>query len=124
MWKTYRNITRVTIWGQEHFCNNVHLFIVMEALDLGPDYYCVERGLNRVFHDRLFLLTRFLPVSKICFNTLFDLPLRGPFERSVRASQIGVAISGRRIPYGDFPGFYPPCESHFCDHAMEGLVEI
>ena len=67
VWKTYHNITKVTLWGHEHFCNNVRLFSVIEALDLGPDYYCVERGTNRVFNDRLFLLTRFLPDSKYAF---------------------------------------------------------
>ncbi len=124
IWKTYRNITRVTLWGREHFCNNVRLFSVMEALDLGPDYYCVERGMNRAFNGRLFLLTRFLPDSKICLDTIFGVPLRGPFEGSVRASQMGAAIVNRRVPHDELPGACPACYSHFCDHAMEGLEEI
>ena len=37
-WWTYRNVTRVTIWGLDHFKNNVRLFMAMEALDLGLDY--------------------------------------------------------------------------------------
>ena len=124
IWKTYRNITRVTLWGREHFCNNVRVFSVMKALDLGPDYYCVERGTNRAFNDRLFLLTRFLPDSKICLYATFGLPLKGPFERSAHAKQIGEAIANRKIPQDCFPSVCPACHSHFCDHAMEGLSEV
>ena len=38
VWKTYRNITRVMPLGRDHFLNNVRLFMVKEALGLGPDY--------------------------------------------------------------------------------------
>ena len=115
---------QITVWGREHFCNNVCLFSVIEALDLGPDYYCVERAVNRVFNDRLFLLTRFLPDSKICLYNTFSLPLKGPFERSDRAKQIGEAIMSRQIPQEFFPSICPACHSRFCDHALEGLTEV
>ena len=50
MWRTYRNITRVTIWGQDHFHNNIRLFMVMEALDLGSDLLlCSEVHLSPIF---------------------------------------------------------------------------
>ena len=61
VWKTYRNITRVTPLGRDHFLNNVRLFMVKEALGLGPDYYCVVRYAMGAYADRLFLLTAFLP---------------------------------------------------------------
>ncbi len=120
IWKTYRNIVRATLWGHEHFRNNVRLFVVLEALGLGPDYYFVQRSNSRAFADRLFLLTRFLPAQKICFDTTIGLPLGGPFERSERTRQIGVEIAARRIPLVDMPSFCPACHSQFCDHAMEG----
>ena len=35
-WTTYHNLVRVTLWGRDHFCNNVCLARVLEALNLGP----------------------------------------------------------------------------------------
>ncbi len=124
MWKTYRKVTRVTLWGHEHFRNNIRLFIVMEALGLGPDYYCVERTTCRMLSSRVFLLTRFLPFEKICFDTWYGLPLMGPFDMSVRARQVGDAITQHRIPPNELPNFCPACHSQFCDHAMESLSEV
>ena len=56
MWKTWKNITRVTIWGREHFQNNVRLAMVTEALGLGPKYYCVMRKNVPRFSEQVFLL--------------------------------------------------------------------
>ena len=123
IWKTYRNITRVTLWGREHFLNNVRLFMVAEALGLGPDYYCVKRSLRYGFDDRLFLLTRYLPAQKICCDPVFGLPPRGPFDRSIRARRVGEAIFERRIPTDDLPKACSVCHSHFCDQAMEDSEE-
>ena len=36
MWRSYRNIVRVTFWGWDHFRNNVRAAMVPEALGLGP----------------------------------------------------------------------------------------
>ena len=55
VWKTYRNITRVTPLGRDHFLNNVRLFMV----GFGLDYYCVVRYAMGAYADRLFLLTAF-----------------------------------------------------------------
>ena len=37
IWKTYRNITKITLWGWDHFRNNIRLAMPAEALGLGPD---------------------------------------------------------------------------------------
>ena len=103
VWKTYRNITRVTPLGRDHFLNNVRLFMVKEALGLGPDYYCVVRYAMGAYADHLFLLTAFLPADKVCFDTRFGLAPRGPFERFERACRVGAEISARRIPLADMP---------------------
>ena len=113
-WWTYHNVTRVTIWGLDHFKNNVRLFMAMEALDLGPTYYCVLRNFSPLFSNCLFLLLAFLPHQKI-----YVYPYIGPpFDRTVRLSQVGAEIYCRRIPINKMP-FY--C---FCDHAMDGLDKV
>ena len=44
MWRSHRNIVRVTLWGRDHFRNNVRAAMVREALGLGPQYYCIMRS--------------------------------------------------------------------------------
>ena len=80
-WWTYRNVMRVTIWGLDHFKNNVRLFMAMEALDLGLDYYCVRRNLSPIFSNRLFLLLMFLPHQKIYVHPYYGPPFGGPFDK-------------------------------------------
>ena len=123
-WWTYRNVTRVTLWGRDHFWNNVRLFMVMEALDLGPAYYCVMRTFNLGFSDRLFLLLVFLPHQKIYVYPCYGGPFRGPFDRSVRLSQLSSDIYRRRLPDNETPYHCPACHDCFCDHAMDGLEEV
>lgn len=123
-WWTYHNITRVTLWGRNHFRNNVRLFMVIEALDLGPAYYCVMRTLNPRFSDRLLLLLVFLPHQKIYVYPYYGGPFRGPFDRSVRLSQLGSDVYRRRLPLDELPPHCPACHDCFCDHAMDGLEEV
>ena len=123
-WWTYHNVTRVTIWGLDHFKNNVRLFMAMEALDLGPDYYCVLRNLSPIFSNHLFLLLIFLPHQKIYVHPYYGPPFKGPFDRTVRLSQIGARIYRRRIPMEEMPLYCPSCHDCFCDHAMDGLEEV
>ena len=40
-WRSIQGITRVTLWGRDHFRNNIRLAMVLEAMNLGPRYYCV-----------------------------------------------------------------------------------
>ena len=124
MWRTWQNITRVTIWGQEHFRNNVRLAMVTEALGLGPEYYCVMRTNAPGFSERVFLLVQFLPHQKVCINPHFGRPLGGPFRRSPHAREIGEAISSRIIPLDQGPNVCFHCETRFCDHMMEGIVDL
>ena len=128
-WWTYRNrITRVTLWGREHFKNNVRWFRVLEALELGPTYYCVMRPFHPSnegrFTNRFLLLLQFLPPQKIVFHPFYGLPLIGPFVTSIHLQIIGSAIFNRRIPNEELPPFCPICHVCFCDHAMDGLEEI
>ena len=120
-WWTYHNITRVTLWGHDHFKNNVRLFMVMEALDLGPSYYYVIRSFCPSFFDRLFLLVQFLPHRKMYLHSIYGLPLGGPFNNSPRLIQIGRDIYQRRIPQAESPMYCPACNDRYCDHAMDGL---
>lgn len=125
VWKTSHNITRVTIWGRDHFRNNVRLAMVTEAMGLGPRYYCVMRTYAPGFSERVFLLTQFLPHQKLCLEPHFGLPLRGPFVAgSPQAREIGIAISNRIIPFDARPDVCFPCETCFCDHAMEGIDDL
>ena len=124
-WWTYRNVTRVTIWGLDHFKNNVRLFMAMEALDLDRDYYFVLRNLSLVFSNCLFLLLMFLPHQKIYVHPYYGPPFGGHFDgRIVRLRQIGARIYYRRIPMEEMPLFCPTCHDCFCDHAMDGLEEV
>ena len=120
-WWTYRNVTRVTLWGRDHFKNNVRLFMVIEALDLGPDYYCVMRTFNQGFADRLFLLLVFLPHQRVYVYPYYGAPFRGPFDRTVRLRRLSADIYLRRIPLNELPCHCPACHDCFCDHAMDGL---
>ena len=94
-WWTYRNVTRVTIWGRNHFCNNVNYFRVLEALGLGTPYYCVQGSHHPHFSNRLLLLLQFLPHEKVYIYPYFGLPLRGPFDRSVH---LHLLIEGVYLP--------------------------
>ena len=40
-WVSMGSITRVTVWGQEHFLNNLRLAMVCENLGMGPQHYCI-----------------------------------------------------------------------------------
>ena len=123
-WWTYRNVTRVTIWGLDHFKNNVRLFMAMEALDLGPTYYCVLRNFTPLFSNCLFLLLAFLPHQKIYVYPYIGPPFGGPFARTVRLSQVGEEIYCRRIPMNEMPFYCPACHECFCDHAMDELGKV
>ena len=127
-WQSYRNITRVTLWGHEHFRNNVRWFRVLEALGLGPDYYCVQRTLHPHYADRfttrLLLLLQFLPPHKIVLHPYYGLPLRGPFTNSVHLQLIGTEIFHRRIPQEELPPYCPVCHDCYCDHMMDELEEL
>ena len=93
----------------------------MEALELGPTYYCAMRTFNPGFTERLFLLIQFLSHQKICVYPYFDFPFRGPFDRSVWLSQLGSEIYRHRLPLAETPYYCPACNDCFCDHAMDGL---
>ena len=95
--------------------------MVMEALGIGPTYYCVQRTPNSWFSERLFLLLQFLPLHKIYVYPYYGLPFGGPFNRSLRLSQLGVEIFCRRIPFEELPQHCSTCHDCFCDHAMDGL---
>ena len=123
-WWTYRNVTRVTIWGLDHFKNNVKLFMAMEALYLGPDYYCVLRTLSPIFSNHLFLLLMFLPHQKIYVHPYYGPPFGGPFDRTMRLSQIGAGIYRRCISMEEMLLYCPDYLDCFCDHAMDGLEEV
>ena len=124
-WWTCCNVTRVTIWGLDHFKNNVRLFMAMEALDLGPDYYYFLTNLSPpIFSNSLFLLLMFLPHEKIYVHPYYGPPFGGPFDRTVRLSQIGAGIYCRCIPMEEMPLYCLACCDCFCDHAMDGLEEV
>ena len=127
-WWTYRNITRVTLWGREHFRNNVRWFRVLEALGLGPDYFCVLRPFHPRYADRfttrLLLLLQFLPSHKVVLHPYYGLPLSGRFINSVRLQLIGSEIFRRRIPHEEMPPYCPVCHDCYCDHMMDGLEEL
>ena len=124
IWKTYRNITRITLWGRDHFRNNIRLAMAAEALGLGPDTYCMERNNCRGLSERIFLLMWFLPPHKLCFDSIFGLDLNGPFNRFPRAGQDGTNMASRLLPLNVRPNMCPVCHTFLCDHAMEELVDI
>ncbi len=98
--------------------------MVKEALGLGPDYYCVVSSTGRLFADRLYLLTRFLPVQKICCDGVYGIRAGAPFDRSVRARRVCDEINARSIPPAEMPLLCPACRSCLCDHAMEDLPDV
>ena len=121
---TYPNVTWVTIWDCKHFRNNVRLFMAMEALDLGPIYYCVLRNFSTMFSNRLFMLLMFLSHQKIYVYPYYGPTIRGPFDRTIRLSQLGSDIFCHRIPDEELPFYCPAYHDCFCDHAMDGLEEV
>ena len=123
-WWTYGNVTRVTLWGCDHFRNNVRLFMVMEALDLGLDYYCVMRTFNQGFIDRLLVLLVFLTHHKVYVYPYYGAPFRGPFERTTCLRRLSADIHRCRLPLNKIPCHCPTCHDCFCDHAMDGLEEV
>ena len=124
MWRSYRNIVRVTLWGRDHFRNNVHAAMVRESLGLGPQYYCIMWFGHSGFAKRVFLLIQFLPHAKMCLYPYFGLLLRGPFEQSPHTREIRDAISLLIVPFEELALMCQACDSCFCDHVMEGLVEL
>ena len=123
-WRTYRNVVRVTLWGRDHFRNNVRLAMVREAMGLGPRYYCIIRTLYPAFSERVFLLLQFLPHQKMYLYPHFGLPLRGPFNQSPHTREIGNAITQCIIPNEERPNMCPACNSCLCNHAMESLADL
>ena len=57
--------------------------MVMEALDLGLDYYCVMRTFNQGLANCLFLLLVFPPHHNVYVYPYYGAPFRGSFDRSV-----------------------------------------
>ena len=102
-WTSHRNIVRVTLWGRDHFRNNVQIAMVCEALGLGPQYYCILHSVHLEFAKRVFLLIQFLPHQKMYFYPNFGLPLRGPFDQSPCTREISVAMSQCVIPFEKGP---------------------
>ena len=128
-WRSYRNFVRVTLWGREHFRNNVCLLaMVCEALGLGPCLYCITWSLSfnflGRFNERLFLLLQFLPHDKISIDLDLRFLLRGPFLQSSHTRDLASAIYQRRISWDERPNICPACETSFCDHALDGLTEV
>ena len=98
--------------------------MVCEALGLGPQYYCIMQSIHQGFAERVFLLIQFLPHHKMYFSPNFELPLRGPFDHSPWTKEISMAISQRVIPSEERPLMCQACDCSFCNHVMEGLVEL
>ena len=114
----------MTLWGRDHFRNNVRLAMVIEALGLGPRFYCVMRTYTRGFSERLFLLLQFLPHERIYLELDFGLLLRAPFDMSAHVRQVGEAICQRILPNDEVPNTCLVCNTCLCDHVMEGLVDL
>ena len=74
-WWTYRNVTRVTIWGRDHFRNNINYFRVLEALGLGTPFYCVQGSHHPPFSSRLLLLLCTFLMKRCIFIHILDYPL-------------------------------------------------
>ena len=66
----------------------------------------------------------FLPHQKIYVFPYYGPPFGGPFDRTVRLSQIGAGIYRQRIPMDEMPFYCPACQDCFRDHAMDGLEEV
>ena len=117
-WWTFSNVTHVTLWGRDHFWNNVKLFMVMQDFDLGPNYYCVMRTFNQGFPNLLFLILVFLPHQKIYVYPYYGAPFRGPFDRFVHLRRLSVDIHHCHLPLNEIPCHCPACHDCFYDHAM------
>ena len=124
MWRSHCNIIRVTLWGRDHFKNNVQAAMVCEALGLGPQYYCIMRSGHPGFAEQAFLLIQFLHHSKMYLYPHFGLPLRGPFDFSPHTREIRDAMSQHVIPFAEMPLMCPACDSCFYDHVLGELVEL
>ena len=88
-WWTHHGITRVTVWGHNHFRNNVRVAMIEEALGLGPRYYCIQRSGLFEFSNRVYLLAQFLPHEKFVLYPARGPPLDGPFANSPQAIEMG-----------------------------------
>ena len=118
-WWTQYGVTRVTLWGRNHFRNNIRVSMVGEALGLGPRYYCILRTMNPEFSNRVYLLAQFLPHEKFSLYPAWGHPLNGPFVNSPQVCEIGEAISRRRIPMEERHFYCFICHDRFCDHMMD-----
>lgn len=123
-WRTYRGITRVTMWGREHFRNNIRLAMVKEALGLGPRFYWIERALMHGFSERLFLLAQFIPYRKMYLAPHFGLSLTGPFNASIQTREVGFTISQQLIPMDERPPICPVCPFGLCDHVIDEIDDL
>ena len=123
-WWTYPNVTQVTIWGRDHFQNNIRLFTIMEALYLGLAYYCILRNFSTMFSSCLFMLLMFLPHQKIYVYPYYGPPFRRHFDRTVCLSQLGLDIYRCCLPNEELPLYCPTCHDYFFDYAMDGLEEV
>ena len=103
MWRSHRNIIRVTLWGRDHFRNSVRAAMVCEAFGLGPQYYYIMRSAHPRFAERVLLLIQFLPLNKMYFYPNFRLLLRGPFDQSPYTRELSVAMSKRIISFEERP---------------------
>ena len=73
-WKVYPDIIRVILWGQDHFWNNIWLAMVLEAMSLGPRYYCIIRSNHPGFAEQASYWLNFFLTKKCAFiPTLFYL---------------------------------------------------
>ena len=77
--------------------------MVMEALGIDPTYYFIQRTFNSWFSECLYLLLKFLPPYKIYVYPYYGFSFRGPFNMSLRLSQLGVEIFCHRIPIEELP---------------------
>ena len=121
MWQSRDNITRVTLWGQEHVRDNTILAMVKEKLGLGPKYYWIVGSRTLFFSDRLFYISSVLPWNKFCIKPQGLTTLQGPFLNESR-KEMATEILKNRIPPQDMPhtcfgGTHPwyYCPYAFCD---------
>ena len=98
--------------------------MVCEALDLGPQYYCMMQSSHPGFAKQVFLLIEFFPHHKMYFYPNVGLPLRGPFDQSLCTREINLAMSQHISPFEERPLMCKACDSYFCNHVMERLVEL
>ena len=96
----------------------------MEAIGLGPSYYCVQGSFHPRFSSRLLLLLQYLPPHKVYIYPYFGLPLRGPFDNTVHLHLLGRQIYRLRLLDNEMPNYCPACNTRLCDHVMDGLLEV